>query len=352
MSVWLCAVRRLLTRGVALTFVALLTGCRADDPQNTLLGTKGPVADRLADLYWLVFWVAAVIFVLVTGLLLYIVFRYRARREGELPPQVHGNTRLEIAWTIAPALVLAVIAVPTISTLWELSRAPDPAEDPLEVRVIAHQWWWEFQYPQYSNAQHPAGVLVTAGELHIPVGRTVYATLESADIIHSFWIPKLAGKQDVTPGHVNHLTFRAREPGVYLGQCVEFCGISHANMRLRVIAQTPDRFEAWIRAQRAPAATPTGQAERGAQLFQDARYCAACHTVTGTRAQMRIGPDLTHFASRSTFAGATFERTAENLTRWIKNPPAMKPGAKMPVFEGQLTEEQIADLVAYLQSLE
>lgn len=344
MAVRLRSAVRLLSYGLFLFLAISLTRCSAQDPQNTLRGTAGPVADRQADLYWFVFWIAVGIFILVTGLLLYIVFRYRARREGELPPQVHGNTRLEIAWTIAPALVLAVVAVPTFTTLWDLSRPPAPEENALEVVVRAHQWWWEFYYP--------AENITTANELHIPVGRKVRAKLESADIIHSFWIPKLAGKLDVIPGHTNELFFEASRPGEYRGQCVEFCGLSHANMRLRVIAQSESDFQAWVRQQQQPARTPTGRAAQGAQLFQNPALCAACHTVAGTSAQGLIGPNLTHFASRSTFAGATFERTPENLTQWIKNPPAMKPGAKMPAFGNQLTEEQIADLVAYLQSLE
>jgi cytochrome c oxidase subunit 2 len=342
----------LLAGVLPLLAIAFLAACSPTDPQNTL-APEGPVANRQATLFWIVFWIAAAVFVLVEGLILFIVFRFRARREGELPTQVHGNTRLELGWTIAPSLVLAIIAVPTFTTLWELSRRPTAEENPLEVTVIARQWWWEYQYPQLTNPDDGNKPLVVANEMHIPVGRRVIARLESGDIIHSFWIPKLAGKQDVVPTQTNELWFEASRPGEYLGQCMEFCGLSHANMRLKVFAQPDNEFQAWVREQQRPPATPSGAAARGAQLFQNnpVQACASCHTIQGMPIQGIIAPNLTHFASRETFAGAMFDRTDENLRSWIQNPPEMKPGAKMPVFKNGLTTEQINDLVAYLQSL-
>jgi cytochrome c oxidase subunit 2 len=338
---------------LSLAAIFLLAGCSAADPQNTL-APEGPVAQRQAELFWLVFAIMVAVFIFVEGLIVFVVFRYRARREGVIPAQVHGNTRLELGWTIAPSIVLAVLAVPTFATLWDLSRRPSAAENPLEVRVIARQWWWEFQYPQLTNPNDNNRPLVVANELHIPAGRKVIAYLESGDIIHSFWIPKLAGKQDVIPAQTNELWFEASQPGEYLGQCMEFCGLSHANMRLRVFVQSEQDFQSWVQAQQRPAATPSGRAARGAELFQNnpVQGCSSCHAIRGTEARGVIAPDLTHFASRETFGGATFERTEENLRRWLQNPPEMKPGARMPVFENGLTNEQIDDLIAYLQSLQ
>lgn len=317
----------------------MLAACGRNLPQDSL-DPAGPYAEKIHALFVPVFWIAAGVFFLVEGALVYLLLRYRRRRDRDaIPPQVHGNTRLEIAWTILPAVILTAIAVPTVRTIFELARVPDEA---LEVRVIAHQWWWEFRYSDLE--------VETANELHIPTDRPVVVRLESADVIHSFWVPRLAGKQDNVPGRTNTLVLQADEPGTYRGQCAEFCGLSHANMRFRVIAEEPAQFEAWVQAQRRPAEDPPGGlATMGAELFQTVG-CAACHTIGGTPAQGQVGPDLTHIASRTTFAGATFDRTEENLARWLDNPDAMKPGAKMPDLG--LTPEQIEALVAYLGTLE
>lgn len=322
----------------AVALGAFLTGCARNLPQSSL-EPAGPYAQKIHSLFVPVVLIAAGIFLLVEGALLYSLFRYRHRPGREaIPRQIHGNSRLEVAWTIAPALVLAVVAVPTIRTIYELAERPT---DALRVRVVAHQWWWGSEYPDLG--------IVTANELHIPTGRQVLVELESADVIHSFGVPRLAGKQDNVPGRTNFLVLQANEPGTYPGQCFEFCGLSHANMRFRVIAETPEDFEAWVRAQRRPAAAPRGElAREGAELFQTVG-CAACHTIEGTPAQGVLGPNLTHLASRSTFAGATYERTARNLARWLDDPDALKPGAKMPDLG--LTPDQIEALVAYLQGL-
>lgn len=317
----------------------LLGACGQDLPQNSL-DPAGPYAEKIHALFVPVFWIAAGIFFLVEGAMIFFLFRYRHRRgREEIPRQIHGNPRLEIAWTIVPALILAGVAVPTVRTIYELAQQPPP--NALEVRVIAHQFWWRFEYLELG--------IVTANELHIPTGRPVVLRLESADVIHSFWVPRLAGKQDNVPGRTNMLVLQADEPGTFRGQCAEFCGLSHALMRFRVIAQDPADFEQWVRGQRRPAAEPTGKlAREGANLFQTVG-CAACHTIAGTAAQGKVGPHLTHLASRTTFAGATYDRTPENLARWLDNPDALKPGAKMPDLG--LSEEQIRALVAYLETL-
>jgi cytochrome c oxidase subunit 2 len=214
----------------------------------------------------------------------------------------------------------------------------------MNVNVIGHQFWWEFQYPD-------AGV-VTANELHLPMGKTANLVLHSDDVIHSFWIPALGGKRDAFPSHINYIWMTPDSVGEFPGQCYQLCGYSHGNMRERAIIQTQADFDAWIAAQQQPAVQPTDQtAAQGAQIFQQ-RPCVGCHTIDGTPAQGKIGPNLTHFASRGTFAGSIFENNADNLRRWLKNAPAEKPGSIMPDAQQLgISDDDIQALVAYLQSL-
>jgi cytochrome c oxidase subunit 2 len=327
-----------------------LTACARDNfPQNTL-APQGPQAEKIDHLFQPVFWIAAVVFFLVEGALVYFAIKYRHRPGRPVPAQVHGNTRLEVTWTIIPAVLLAGIAVPTIATIFDLARKPTNA---LEITVTGHQWWWEVEYPG-SN-------MITANEVHIPTGKPVYITLRSQEsgsqggtgpllgpVIHSFWIPRLAGKQDVVPGRDNHLTIEAPDPGTYLGQCTEYCGLSHANMRMRVIAQSPQDFQAWLQQQLQPAAPPPPDVLAIMQNLQ----CAGCHTINGLDAFVgTIGPNLTHLADRDAFAGDTFPLDANNLADWLRDAPGMKPGADMPSFKDQLSDADVRALVAYLQSL-
>jgi cytochrome c oxidase subunit 2 len=364
----------------ALGLVALIAVAAACAPNATqsALEPAGPYAQKAHDLFVPVFWVAAVIFFVVEGALVLFAFRYRHRkgREG-IPPQVHGNTRLEIAWTILPAVILAGVAVPTVATIFELAR--DPGPQALDVRVLGHQWWWEFDYPEQQ--------ILTANELHIPTGRPVYLTLCAvgvgygglptpsecqpgspegaqpatlgAAVIHSFWPPELAGTQDVIPGRVNHMVLEADEPGTYEGQCKEYCGLSHTYMRFTVVAHTPEDFERWVADQQAPAPASTGAAADGLQVFLEAGRagCTECHAVFGLQDPSgepirgsNNAPDLTHFASRECFAGCIFENNDENLRLWLEDPPAMKPGSLMPDYE--LSAEQIEQLIAFLNTLE
>ncbi|HUP69622.1 MAG TPA: cytochrome c oxidase subunit II [Acidimicrobiales bacterium] len=332
--------RRLWTSGL-LAFV-LLSACGKETlPQNTL-DPRGPEARRLDDLIDPVFLVAGVVFVLVQGLVLYVAFRYRRRSEDEAPKQVHGNVKAEIGWTIAPAVILLVIGVFTVFTLFDISETP-AGEDVIKVTVTGHQWWWEYEYPDLE--------VVTANELHIPTGQKIDVTLLSDDVIHSFWPPKLAGKVDVVPNRVNKMVIEADKPGVYHGQCAEFCGLSHSRMRLQVIAHTPADFERWVASNAASAAIPDPEedeeAAAGAAAFR-AKGCASCHTVKGFAAG-EVGPDLTHFAQRDTFAGAIFKNDERNLRAWLRDPPAEKPGSIMPDLD--LTEDEIDDLIAYLDTL-
>ena len=334
---------------VLLLVVAVLAvGCASNAPQDTLR-PAGTNANKELGLYQLVFWVAVVVFVLVQGLVIVAIVRFR-RRDGDdekEPVQVHGNTRLELGWTIAPALILLVLAIPSIATIFELARVPKG--HPLDVTIVGHQFWWEYRYTDADTGFN------TANELHIPTGRSVRITengkLGNADVIHSWWVPKLSGKTDNIPGRINKLTLRTDKPGTYLGQCAEFCGLSHANMRLRVIAEKPADFARWVTAQKQPGApkqsddSPAGQ---GRLLFE-AKGCSGCHTVTGL-SRGKVGPNLTHVYSRETFAGGMFEMNADNLRRWLHNPPGEKPGARMPNLN--LAPQEITQLIAYLQTLE
>lgn len=317
-----------------------LSACARNAPQDTLK-PEGPIGRQIDSLFWPVFWIAVATFFIVEGALVFMVLRYRDRGgERTGPEQVHGNTRLEIAWTIVPALLLAGIAVPTVSTILDLAKKP--TGDFLRVEVKAHQWWWEYNYP--------ADGVTTANELHIPVGKPVYISLRSEDVIHSFWVPKLAGKQDVVPGRTNYLTIEASHPGRYQGQCTEYCGLSHANMRLLVVAESREDFEDWLSDQKKDS-IPPGDALTlaGEQLFVNGP-CAGCHTIRGTMAKGVTAPDLTHFAARSVFAGAMFQLDHENLIKWLRDPPALKPGSRMPNYH--LSESDIAALVAYLETLQ
>lgn len=331
----------------------LASACSAHAPQD-YLKPEGPVARDEGNLWNLTFWIATAVFVIVEGLIVYAMWRFRARPDRRAK-QFHGNPRLEFVLVLVPSLILAGIAIPTVRTVFSVAAKPT-GSNVLHVTVTAHQFWWQYDYSDYGFS--------TANELHIPTGRPVYFTLKGADVIHSFWVPKLAGKQDVVPGHVNHLHFSAPSTGVYLGQCTEYCGVSHANMRNRVYAQDPSDFQTWVRAQEQDANIPKkGAAATGAKLFlagSDGKgtfpggpACVNCHAVNGlenagTRPGL-IGPDLTHLWSRHTFAGASFVKTPANIRRWLEDPSALKPGVLMPRLG--LTRTQIDSLLAFLEDL-
>jgi cytochrome c oxidase subunit II len=355
--------------------VLALAGCadnvRVEIPghvtDQNALRPEGPMAAAADRLWNIVFPIAVGVFVLVQGLLLYAVFKFRARGDDLRPPrQVAGNTRLEIMWTAIPALILVVVAVPTVQTIFAVAGEPETGER-LDVRVIAKQYWWEFEYPDDG--------VITANELHIPVDRPVYLQMEALSasvpdpgevgvktgpvaegVIHSFWVPRLAGKQDVVPGHVRTLRIEATEAGArYSGQCAEFCGLSHPNMRFQVVTHTEADFSDWLEQQAQPAAEPAdGLAAQGAELFSTAQ-CYACHVLNGhpdSNPATRIAPDLTHFATREMFAGGIFNSDdTEQIKRWIENPQREKPGAQMAAFPN-LSDEDLEALAAYLQSLQ
>jgi len=233
----------------------LLVGCQTDSPQNTF-APKGYPADKQRDLFMLVMWPAVVILILVEGAIVVALWRFRRRRNSERPKQLHGNPRLELAWTIAPALLLASLAVPTLATIADLAENPGP--NALQVDVIARQWSWEFRYPDLKDSKGQP--ISSLNELHIPVDRKIHASVVSNDIIHSFWIPRLGGKIDAVPGRTNHLTFSAYEADTYAGECAEFCGLGHALMKLTVVAQPQDEFDAWVRQKQAAVSSEPGGA--------------------------------------------------------------------------------------------
>lgn len=341
-----------------LVFLGILfTACYPDNPQSTFDAT-GPVARSQLTLFWVIFWAAVFVFVVVEGILLYAVFRYRRRPGDGDPKQTHGNTKLEIGWTILPSLVLVVVAVPTVITIFDNANSPDP-EGALQVGVVGEQWWWEFNYPDPAD---PNNTLITANELHIPVDEVVNITLDSRDVLHSFWIPKIAGKVDLVPNNRNTMWIKAEETGTFFAQCAEFCGESHALMRFWVIVETREEFDAWLTSERADAIEPTDPlAMQGKAIFEGSQaQCWLCHTVKGSqKANGKVGPDLTHVGRRTHIAGGIRENTQENLTEWITDPNSVKPGNIMSL-EGQvyidptlkMTDAQISAVVRYLQGLQ
>ncbi|MCH7705846.1 MAG: cytochrome c oxidase subunit II [Chloroflexi bacterium] len=343
-----------------------MTGCFPSNPMSTF-DTAGPIAEMQLNLFYIIFWTAVVVFVAVEGALVYAMVKFRRRPGQGIPKQTHGNDRLEIAWTIAPTLILAAIAVPTIITIFDTANPP-PGEI-LEVTVTGHQWWFEFEYPELG--------ISTANELHVPVGMTVNLSLESDDVIHSFWVPKLFGKTDLIPGNTNPMWFAADEAGEYYGQCAEFCGTAHAHMRFRVIAEDEASFNEWVANQQAPVIRPeSGTQEALGQRVFGLSGCGTCHTITGSEPEdmqedrMEAfmareegamspypAPNLTHFASRGTFAGSVKDLTEANLRLWLEDPSNLKPGTRMKQLAVaynpmSLGSEDLDQLIAYLMSLE
>jgi len=331
---------------VLVALIIAISGCAPSYPMDTL-SNGSDFARRIHGIYVFVNWIDFFIMVIVAVVMFLALFWFSTRvgEPGE-PSTVTSDIRLEVAWTTIPALILVAITVPTVRSIW--ATQPDQwPPDVLTIKVIAHQWWWEFQYPDYG--------IDTADEVHLQAGRMVHFSMQSADIIHSFWVPTLGGKRDLVPGQVNSITYTPDQIGMFYGQCVEFCGDSHANMRLRAFVQTKDDFDQWVKQQQSPPATPSGgSAPAGAMIFANAP-CAICHRVKGLSGFSPEykgtfkGPDLTHFGSRVTIAGSILENTPENLAKWIQDPDGVKPGAYMPKLG--VHGKDLDDLVAYLESL-
>jgi len=332
--------------------LALVFGCTNDHPQSTF-DTVGPVSESQALIFYIIMYAGLVVFVLVMALLAYFTFKYRKRdgEEGD-PEQVHGNTALEIAWTVAPALLLIAVAVPSLNSLFDTTVSPEP--EALTVKVTGNQWWFRFDIPELG--------VVTANELHIPVGEVINIQLDSKDVIHSFWVPKLAGKVDMIPNNDNTMWFQSNEEGIFYGQCAEFCGESHALMRFRVVVDSKEEFDAWVESQLLDAVKPSDPlSQQGHDLFMSSEAgCYACHTIRGSqKAYGEVGPELTHFASRLHILAGIMDNTHENLISWLTDPDELKPGNTMAknasVYndpDKALSDSEIIALASYLRSLE
>lgn len=394
LATWMRVVLRRVLPPVALAL--LVAACGIDYPQSSI-SPRTDFADIIHSLYTDIFWWTVLIGALVWVLLGYILVRFREKPDQERPKQNHGNLGLEIGWTIGPALIVVAIAIPTIQAVFATQPDAEEIGEALLVDVVGHRFWWEFRYPE-------SGV-VTANELHLPVDRPVRLRLQSADVIHSFWVPMLGGKRDVNPvvrtpegedPRYSYLHFTPYETGTFMGQCAEFCGLSHSLMGTRVVVQSESDFQAWqdrmlnptysdvqlpLQAPVEPddlaAAGDAGDVggeepsqdeelvARGRQVFFEESYCVLCHAINGTPAAGAIGPDLTNLAERGTIAAGMLENSQENLVEWIRDPDSVKPGVNMPGAqtpaprEGggewqptDLDEEQLEAVAAYLASLE
>jgi len=289
--------------------------------------------------------VTAVIFAVVFSLLAFSVLRFRKRRDddGREPPQIYGSNQVELAWTVIPMLIVVTLFMATARVIAGIQKPSRPTSA-VEVIAVGHQFWWEFRYPGLQ--------VVTANELHVPLSEPdhptpTFITLTSADTDHSFWVPRLAGKTDLIPNRVNTMWIDPHETGLYLGQCAQYCGTQHAKMLLRVYVQTRDDFDRWIQEQSQPARADDAAYE-GRRIFETTA-CVNCHTVTGTPASGRFGPNLTHLMSRETLASGAVANTPANLRQWIRNPAVLKPGCKMPAMD--LSDQDINAVTAYLETL-
>jgi len=364
---------RLVQLGLISVLLLLVAGC-SKDGQSTW-EAFGPVAQKQLDLFNVLLWVMVAVFIIVEGVLVYAIVRYRRRPGDAKPPQIHGNTSLEIILTIIPTILVLALGIWSVFTLFAIDKAPEDGPDPLQVNVTGHQWWFEFEYPDAGDGKK----IITANEMRIPVDRPINISLESDDVIHSFWVPKLAGKLDMVPTHVNKMWFQADSdkitedlPVTLYGQCAELCGLSHALMRFRVTVMEQNDFDSWVAAYGAPPAI-SDKAKAGQQLF--AANCTLCHNIDGPddpalSASRLTGffsggditpvpaPNLTDLRTRQTLGAGITDLTEDNLHSWIRNPEDFKPGNYMSeravLYQNgpaSLTDDEIDSLIGYLLDL-
>jgi cytochrome c oxidase subunit 2 len=315
---------------------------------TSIFAPAGTPAHSIFSLSMLVLGITFAIFLIVAGLLLYAIVRYRHRASdadaSQEPPQIYGSNQIELSWTVIPILIVVLLFLATTRIILSTQNAPKPAAA-LDVTVVGHQFWWEFSYPKLG--------IVTANELHIPVSdpkhpTPTYLTMTSADTDHSFWVPRLAGKMDLIPNQINTMWLDPQAAGLYLGQCAQYCGVEHAKMLIRVYADSPADFAAWVARQQKPAVNSDDPTAAGRAIFQHS-VCISCHTVAGTVATGRFGPDLTHLASRDTIASGSVPNTPANLRAFVDNPAHFKPGALMPAMH--LNQHDLDAVTAYLATL-
>jgi cytochrome c oxidase subunit 2 len=314
---------------------ALLAGCSHKSP--SMLDAKGSEASRIAGIWWLMFALAIGVYVVVAGCITLSILRGRRRRAGTASRRSEGLW-LWLGGLVGPVIVLLVIAVVTVQTTAALRK---PGRDPLRVDVAGEDWWWRVHYTGTS--------IDTANEIHLPTGRPIEIRLTSDNVVHSFWVPQLAGKMDVIPGQRNTLRFTVNKPGVYRGQCAEFCGLQHANMAFWVIAESPGLFERWLTDHANPTLEPASETAAQGQVVFQRQACAGCHTIRGTTARGTRGPDLTDFGSRRSIGSGAADNTPANLRQWITDAPSIKPGVLMPPIT--LSGADARSIVAYLESL-
>jgi len=333
---------------VGILFAAGLSAAAPPDthPIPNIFKTHSTPADDAYRLSLLVLKVTGIIFAVVSALLLYVIIKFRSKGDVRThePPQVYGSTQIEMAWTVMPILVVIILFLATARVIHAIQDAPRPTSA-IDVTAIGHQFWWEFRYPQLG--------IVAANELHIPLSDPAQPTptfikLLSADTDHSFWIPQLAGKTDLIPNRTNEMWLDPHEPGMYLGQCAQYCGTQHAKMLLRVYVDSPEQFRKWAAEQIKPAIVDQHVSE-GRRVFESTA-CVNCHAISGTAAKGTFGPDLTHLMSRDTIASGAAENTESQLRLWIQNPDAIKPGSLMPAMK--LSDHDLDALVHYLRTLQ
>jgi cytochrome c oxidase subunit 2 len=328
-------------------WAAVIFAQSADRPwiATNIFAPVSTPARSILDLSLLVLAVTAAVFIVVFGLLVYVVLKFRSRPGDELrePPQVYGSNQVELAWTVVPVLIVLVLFLATAQVINAVQNASQP-DSAIKVIAIGHQFWWEYRFPDLN--------VVTANELHIPASdparpTPTFLTLLSADTDHSFWVPRLAGKTDLIPNQVNRMWVEPTETGLYLGQCAQYCGTQHGKMLLRVYVQPREEFDRWIQEQSRPARK--GDTVSAGQKVFETTACMNCHKVAGTVADGRFGPDLTHLMSRETIAAGIVANTPENLRRWIQNPEAFKPGSLMPAMG--LSDQALDAVTAYMETL-
>lgn len=336
----------ILVAGILFAAGLCVASPHGDNPIPNIFQPHSTPAASIYRLSVFVLAITGLIFLVVFGLLVYAIvkFRNRVSQDKREPAQVYGSTQIELAWTVIPILIVVVLFLATARVIHGIQDAPKPTTA-VEVTAIGHQFWWEFRYPALG--------IVTANELHIPVSDPAHPTptflkLLSADTDHSFWVPQLAGKTDLIPNRVNETWVDPQETGVFLGQCAQYCGTQHAKMLLRVSVDDPEEFNAWVQAQKQPA--NQDQKEIAGRRVFETTACINCHAVAGTNASGRFGPDLTHLMSRRTLASGAAENSRENLRLWIQNPDAIKPGSLMPAMK--LSDADLDALVRYLETLQ